>query len=295
MPDAAPTIGETLRAATARLAAAAILTPRLDAEVLLRHVLRIDRTRLFLQAAEPMPRGATAAYVALIDRRLAGQPVAYLTGTREFLGLPFAVTDAVLIPRPETELLVEWAVRWLSGADRDHAAVVDVGTGSGAIAVGVAALAPPSWGGQMLAIDVSPAALAVARGNAETLAASTGMARLAAIAFREGDLLAGVAGPFDFILANLPYLVPGQIDGNASIAAEPRLALDGGPEGLLLIRRLVDQAESRLAPGGAMALELDPSQAEAVAGLLRGRFPGADVVIHPDLAGLARFVTVERQ
>ena len=289
-----PTIVGLLRRATDRLTAAGLATPRLDAEVLLRHLLGIDRTSIFLRYHDPAPDGAAAGLDALIDRRLAGEPVAYLVGEREFLGLPFRVTPDVLVPRPETELLVEWAIAWLGADGRETATVVDVGTGSGAIAIGLAHLAAAGWDGTVLAIDVSAAALAIAASNATRLAVETGDARLARIQFRRSDLLGAVTEPLDLVLANLPYLAPGQVDGNAELAAEPRLALVGGADGLDLVRRLIDDTPRLLTEDGAMALELDPSQADAVASLLREREPAARVTIHRDLAGRERFVTLER-
>lgn len=289
-----PTIVGLLRRATDRLTAAGLETPRLDAEVLLRHLLGIDRTSLFLRYHDPAPDGAAAVLDALIDRRLAGEPVAYLIGEREFLGLPFRVTLDVLVPRPETELLVEWATAWIGAGGRETATVIDVGTGSGAIAIGLAHLAPVDWVGTVLAIDVSAAALAIASANATRLAAATGDARLAGIRFRQSDLLGAVTEPLDLVLANLPYLLPGQVEGNAELAAEPRQALVGGPDGLDLIRRLIDDTPRLLTDDGAMAMELDPSQAGAVAILLREREPEARVTVHRDLAGRERFVTLER-
>lgn len=292
------TTGETvvsvIRAATERLADAGLETPRLDAEVLLRHVLGIDRTTLFLRYPDPVTPTALTAYDDLLARRLAGAPVAYLTGQRQFLGFALAVTPDVLVPRPETELLVEWARGWLLRPGRDQAHVVDVGTGSGAIAIGLATLLPAAWSGRITALDVSPSALAVAIANRDRLASAGAPGPLDRVDFRSSDLLAGLSGPVDLVLANLPYLTPRQVDGNPDLAAEPRLALDGGPDGLDLIRRLVDDLPRVLAPGGAVALELDPGQADSVAGLLRVAEPTALVTIHPDLAGLARFVMMER-
>ena len=293
---AGQTVAGTIRDATRRLAAAGLDTPRLDAEVLLRHVLGVDRTALFVRYLEPIEPAALAAYEGLLARRLAGEPVAYLTGQREFLGLALAVTPDVLVPRPETEQLVEWARDWLLRPGRERAQVIDVGTGSGAIAVGLASLLPDAWAGRITAVDVSPAALAVAGGNRDRLRATELRERSALdrIAFQLGDLLGDVAGPVDLVLANLPYLTPGQVNGNPDLAAEPRLALDGGPDGLDLIRRLIDDLPRVLAAGGAVALELDSAQADTVAGLLRTAEPDATVRVLDDLAGLARFVVMER-
>ena len=291
-----PTIVDTLRAATRRLADAGLTTPRLDAEVLLRHVLGIDRTELFLRYPEPIDPEISAALAGLLDRRLSGQPVAYLTGQRAFLGLSLAVTPDVLVPRPETETLVEWARDWLGQPGRERATVVDIGTGSGAIAIGLASLLPDGWAGRITGIDVPPAALAVATANRDRIiAGATGPAgAIDRVSFKRGDLLAGLDGPIDLVLANLPYLTPGQVDGNPDLAAEPRLALDGGADGLDLIRRLIADLPRVLASDGAVALELDPAQAETVVTLLRAAEPDATVTVVDDLAGLARFVILQR-
>lgn len=279
------TVTRALRTARERLRAAGLESPDLDADVLLRHVLGWDRTQLFMRANTPVGPAALAAYEALLARRLAGEPVAYLTGVREFMGLPFAVSPAVLAPRPETEILVEWAAARLR--ERGEGRVIDVGTGSGAIALSLAEQLGAAWRGAIVAVDVSPAALAVAARNRATFGLET------RVALRPGDLLRDEAGPFDLVLANLPYLRPAQVDGNPDLAAEPRLALDGGADGLDLIRALLADAPRTLAPGGALGLEIDPSQAAAVAALGAAAFPGARVTVLPDLAGWARHVVIE--
>ncbi len=286
MTERLPTYQDVLRASARRLASAGFETARLDAEVLLRHVASLDRAGLFLRMPEPVPEGMEPPFDALIGRRLGGEPVAYLTGRREFMGLPFRVAPGVLIPRPETELLVEWALEVL--ATRQNATVVDVGTGSGAIAVSIAALSDPAL--RIIATDVSAVALAIAHDNTNALLDDVRCARLE---FREGSLLKPIDGPVDLVLANLPSLTPAQVDGNPDLAAEPRLAVDGGRDGLDLVRELIADLPSVLTPGGAVGLELDPSQTATVEGLLRGLFPGRSVRTIRDLAGLARHVVLE--
>ncbi len=277
------TVAGAVRAASARLATGSA-TPRLDAEVLLRHVLGLDRTALFVRMREPLGAGDRAAFEALVERRLAGEPVAYLTGEREFMRLPFAVRPGVLVPRPETEGLVEWALGRLAG--RPGGTVVDVGTGSGAIALAVAALLPEGWSGRVVGVDVSAKALAVARQNRARLD------RRGRVALVRGDLAGWCRGGVDVLLANLPYLRPEQA-ANPELAAEPRLALEGGEDGLDLIRRLVADAPRVLAPDGALGLEIDPAQAGEAARLVETALPGARAEVRPDLAGLARFILAD--
>jgi release factor glutamine methyltransferase len=279
------TVARALRTARARLSEAGLETPGLDAEVLLRHVLGWDRTQILSRPDTELTAGDAARFDRLLSERLRGVPVAYLTGVREFMGLPFTVSPAVLVPRPETEILVEWAADWLRPGDRDR--VVDVGTGSGAIALSLAHLLGTDWGGSITGIDVSPDALRVAERNRAALGVDQ------RVALRSGSLLREEPGPFDLILANLPYLRPEQVDGNRDLAAEPRLALDGGADGLDLVRELLADAPRVLAPGGAIGLEIDPSQTQAAQDLARVTFPQAAVTVLHDLAGHARHVIIE--
>lgn len=286
VPDVHRTYNDLLQAGARQLADAGIESAQLDAEVLLRHLTDLDRAGLFLRLPDLAPTDLLQRFDALLARRATGEPVAYLTGVREFMSLSFRVARGVLIPRPETELLVEWALATL--ASRPRATVVDVGTGSGAIAVSIAALAGD--GVEVIATDLSAEALAIARENAAALLTPERRDRLA---FRQGSLLELVAGPVDLVLANLPYLTPGQMDGNPDLAAEPRLALDGGADGLDLVRALVADLPRVLAPGGAAGFELDPSQTATVEGLLRRQFPGRSVRTIRDLAGMDRHVVME--
>lgn len=264
---------------------AATETAGLDAEVLLRHVLGLDRVALFTHLTEEIGSDQLRAYQALIGKRAEGAPVAYLTEEREFMGLPFAVTPGVLVPRPETEILVEWAIGWLR--TRGSVTVVDVGTGSGAIALSIAAYMGQDWPGRTIAVDVSSEALAVARRNRVRLGLQD------RVEICQASLLAWRAEPVDLLLANLPYLRPGQIAENSELRFEPVVALDGGPDGLDLIRSLLQDAPRVMSPGGALGVEIDPGQREPVVTLARQLFPGSTVSVLRDLAGFDRHMIVE--
>jgi release factor glutamine methyltransferase len=276
---------DALRFGKQRLAKTGTETPGLDAEVLLRHVLGLNRTALFARLPEAMDPVAIAAYRRFLDDRAGGIPVAYLTGEREFMGITFEVSPDVLVPRPETEILVEWALRWLR--DRTAATVVDVGTGSGAIALSLATLLGQEAPTTIVAIDVSDPALAIAQQNRDRLGLQDRVALI------RGSMLDPIASPVDLVLANLPYLRPEQIAENPQLATEPRLALDGGTDGLQLIRRLLLAAPPLLKPGGAIGLEIDPAQRDTVVRLAAQVFPGATITVLPDLAGLDRHVTIQ--
>lgn len=284
---AAETLSDALRRGKRRLASTRTTTPGLDAEVLLRHVLGVDRTVLFVRLLEPISAEDLAAYDQLLEERAHDIPVAYLTGEREFMGLPFEVGPGVLVPRPETEHLVSWAISWLREREREPVTVVDVGTGSGAIAIGIATAMGPAWQGRIIAADVSAAALSIAARNRVRLDSHR------RISIVQGSLLSSLRTPVDLILANLPYLRPEQLAENPSLDAEPRLALDGGPDGLDLIRQLLADAPRVLAPGGAIGLEIDPSQGDEVVNLARRSFPGSDVEVLRDLAGFDRHITIQ--
>lgn len=269
---------------TRRFAEAGIASARLDAQVLLAHVLRCDRVALYTAFDKPLAAGELAAYRGLIRRRLAGEPVAYLVGEREFWSVPLAVTPDVLVPRPDTETLVQVALDLVDarvggrGARADaEVRIADIGTGSGAVAIALARELPRA---SVVATDVSDAALAVAARNVDRHGVG------GRVSLARGDLTAALpAGDaFDLIVANLPYIPTAELAQlPADVRREPRLALDGGADGLAVIARLVAAAPAHLAAGGAIALEHAADQAGAVAAHLAGA-GFRDVATHRDLA-----------
>ena len=258
-------------------------TASLDAQVLLAHVLEHTRTWLLAHTDEPITEMQAEAAEQLLRRREAGEPLPYLLGHWEFYGLDFTVTRDVLIPRPETELLVEQALAWLE-ANPERRQAADVGTGSGCIAVSLATLVPDL---QVLATDISEAALEVARVNATRHEAS------GRITFLTADLLPTDAGPFDLICANLPYIPSETLHGLDVYRHEPVLALDGGVEGLEPIGRMIRIAPQYIKPGGALMVEIEAGQGEKVAELARTVFPEGEVEVMKDLAGRDRLVVIK--
>jgi release factor glutamine methyltransferase len=295
------TTGALLREGTEQLATAGSETPRLDAELLLGHAVGVGRTVVLAHPEAPVGADAARRYRADLARRATGEPVAYLRGIKEFYGLAFEADARALIPRPETERLVELAeaevMRRLGAVARPVGAppllVVDVGTGSGAIAVALAvALRRLRALGavEILAVDISADALGLARENA------VGHAVADRITFVEADLLPDdVSGPFDLVLANLPYV---RTDVIATLpratSFEPALALDGGPDGLAVIERLLDRLLDALAEDGVALLEIGADQGDAIVERVAGRLPGWGCAVESDLAGLPRVARIER-
>lgn len=295
------TVRELLEAGIVRLREAGSETARLDAELLLGHALGVDRTAVIAHTDAPVGDGAAERFKPLLDRRAAGEPVAYIRGVKEFRGLAFGVDDRALIPRPETERLVELAelevVRRLVGAPRPHGApklrVVDVGAGSGAVAVTLAVLLRRRGmldEVDIAATDVSEAALQLARENAVAHAVGD------RISFDAADLLPGAdTTRWDVVVANLPYVRTDAIPGLPIAASfEPRLALDGGPDGLTVIGRLLDQLEDALAEGGAALLEIGGDQEQPLRALVADRLPGWSCEVEKDLGGLPRVAVLRR-
>ncbi len=284
---AAATVGSVLRAATHTLAATSS-TPHLDATLLLAHVLGMRRSALLARGEQPLTAAQHADYTALLARRATGEPIAYLTGQREFYGLQLRVTPAVLVPRPETELLVEHALAHARAmlAHGITPCIADIGTGSGAIALALAANLPPAV--TLYATDIVPAALAVAHANAAHLGL-TGR-----VQFLAGDLLAPLPHPIDLLVSNPPYTMLSTIDP-AVRAHEPHLALDGGSDGLAVCRRLLATAPSALNkrhPRHAILLEIGATQGAALRVLAHQHCPGYAVRIAHDLAQHDRVVTI---
>ncbi len=280
----APTRESVRRDAITRLREAGIETAVLDADLLLAHVIAARKEDVYAHPDTPMTEWAARTYQELVARRMSGEPVAYLRGVKEFYGLELVVDRRVLIPRPETETLVQEAVRW--GARRAAPVLCDLGTGSGAVAIAIAIELPLA---RIVAIDSSDDALALARENALRHDVRD------RIDFRAGDLLAPLEAAVDAVVANLPYLTPDELarGESTSLAFEPREALDGGSDGLAAIRRAIAALPSRLAPEGAAFFECDPRQTAAVARLLHDAL-GARTRVVRDLAGRERVVVADR-
>jgi release factor glutamine methyltransferase len=273
--------GEALQAARARLAATS-KNPRRDADLLLAHVLGCDQTALLTHPERVLSAAESEQFARLVERRLASEPMQYLTGEQEFFGLGFEVSPAVLIPRPETEHLVE-AV--LERFKREEAVrIVDVGTGSGAIAVALAHALPHS---RVTAVDLYPAAIEVARRNAERHGVIDRLTLLTS------DLLAAVdSADFDCVVANPPYIAEGEVLEPQVANYEPRSALYAGATGLEIYERLIPQAAGVLKPGGWLMLEIGYGQSAAVRNLMDG---WAGVTLVNDLQGIPRVVLGQKQ
>lgn len=278
------TIGAALARATERLARAGVENADREAGWLLAHLLGCSVGSLRLRGRDALGEAEQAGFAALVERRAAREPIQYILGTEEFMGLPFRVSPAVLIPRLDTAVLVEQAAARLAG--RGPVRVADIGTGSGAIAIAVAHLLPAA---AVVAVDLSAEALAVAAANAR----ANGVADR--VQFRQGDLVEplgeGLNGGFDAILSNPPYIGEGEMAELMPEVREwePRLALTPGPDGLLFYRRLAREAPRCLAPGGLLGVEVGIGQAGAVARLFaEAGLEG--ITVHKDTAGIDRAV-----
>jgi release factor glutamine methyltransferase len=294
------TVEELLRGAIERLRAAGSESPRLDAELLLGHAIGADRTVLAAYPEALVGDGSAERFEADLARRELGEPVAYIRGFKEFYGQAFATDARALIPRPETERLVELAeaetIRRLAAAPRPAGTpalrIVDVGTGAGTIAVALAVALRRRGAGaevELLATDVSADALALAVENA------VGHSVADRIEFAAADLLPDGVRAFDLVLANLPYVPSGDVPRLPVAASfEPAVALDGGPDGLSLVGRLLERLPDALAPGGLSLLEIGSDQEDAVLALVARVLPGWPASVERDLAGAPRVARIAR-
>ena len=275
---------ELLVRATNELSGRRIDNPNLEAEVLLRHVLDLRRETFFASLDEDLTADRETLVLELVTQRASGTPLAYLTGRREFFGLDFVVNPSVLIPRQETELLVEKVLELAEHHTGEVLTVVDVGTGAGAIAVAIAYNSPDA---AVVATDVDPEALKVAAENCRRHGVA-GRVRL-----EQGDLLKPIVSPVDIVVSNPPYLTSKDMAfAPLEVKREPAVALYAGDDGLDVIRRLFRQLPSKLKAGGSAFIEIDPLQLEAVVILATEAFPNAGVSFERDLLGLARVVVI---
>jgi release factor glutamine methyltransferase len=273
-------IKETLRETTQKLVRAIFIDqPALEAEVLLSYVTEKSREWLWANLNQPLEKDSKRKLAKLIARRLTGEPIAYLIGQKEFYGLEFIVTKDVLIPRPETELLVQESLKFLR--DRKPARVVDIGTGSGAIAISIAKNRPLA---DIWASDISPKALRVAQRNSQK--------HQVKIKFIKSDLFNHISGRFDLIVANLPYLAPREATTVANLFFQPRVSLAGGLLGLKIIKSLLKECGKHLNRKGAVIIEIAPKQKGQLIKFIGEIFPQATTKTEKDLSGRDRAVIV---
>jgi len=302
--ESRPTVREALGSGTARLKESGSESARLDAELLLAHAVGIDRTGILAHPEAPLGPAQLATYEQGIERRGRGEPVAYIRGLKEFYGLSFGVDARALIPRPETERLVELALERITEmatatarpVETPKLRVIDLGTGSGAVIVAIAAtLRRRRLAGEIefTATDRSADSLRLAVENA----VAHGVADI--VRFQVADLLDPAlvaAGRFDLVVANLPYIPSADVPGLPIAASfEPVGALDGGSDGLELIRRLISQLARGLAPGGTALIEIGAGQSDAVLAAVAAELPGWPTSVQPDLGGIPRVVRVDRR
>ena len=280
-------IRETIRETHRTLEAAGIPDARLEAEVMAMTVMRMTRQNIFAEQEAEVPANVAQELAGIVEQRLEHIPLAYILGFREFYGINVVVTPDVLIPRPETEGIVEHTLFMaLMGMETRELTIADVGTGSGAIAVNLAIHLPAA---RIYAVDISEPALDVAAYNIRAHAVHD------RVRLGHGDLLEPLPEPVDLIVANLPY-VPTERIGTlqAEVQQEPQLALDGGADGLDLVRRLMAQAPDKLNSPGIILLELDPEQFPAAEAIALHHLPDAEVTAEQDLTRRDRIMVINR-
>jgi release factor glutamine methyltransferase len=282
-PDGARTVLDVVRLSTSYLSEHGSDSARLDSELLMAHALGIERLGVYLQYDRPLDDHELDTIRTLLRRRGRGEPIAHLTGRREFYGRSFRVTPAVLIPRPETETLVERAIK-VAREQGGDLRIADLGTGSGCLACTLAAELP---GATVIASDLSAAALAVAAENAEALGVA------GRVLFVEGGWAEGLVADLDLVVSNPPYITSAEMEElPRDVTFEPRLALDGGADGLDAYRELLPAVAERAAGVCWVGLEVDSRRAAAVAELSRGLWPEAVIVIVDDLTRRPRVVEI---
>jgi release factor glutamine methyltransferase len=253
----------------------------LEGEILLRHVLGKSRPQLYLDLDHELGPAHEEVYRRLIERRRRGEPSAYLTGHREFYGLDFYVDRSVLVPRPESELLVEKAIKLAE--HQLMATIAEIGTGCGAMAISLALNLPEA---RIYATDISAPALEVARLNCRRHGV------MARVNLLPGDMLEPLPEAVDLIVANMPYVRESELPRTGPLSFEPVLALNGGTSGVDKIGRLCRQAGNRLRPGGCLLLEIGQGQAETTTAILHKVFPRAEIEVSPDYGGIERVVSL---
>jgi release factor glutamine methyltransferase len=274
-------VREVLLHGTTLLRSANIETPQLDASLVLAHLLHIEKSRLILMHNDSVSDKTFQEFTSLIKRRIDGENVAYLIGEKEFWGLQFKVNSSVLVPRPDTEILVEAALNWIKPQAEKNLRVIDICTGSGAIAVALKHECPNVT---IEASDISEVALKVASENVRNLLGE------GAITLYQSNLLDDISGKFDLIVSNPPYVPSGIIPSlSKEVQREPLLALDGGEDGLDLIRVLVSAATEKLNPNGKIFLEADSEQMADIKAILQEN-GFVDIEVVKDLAGLDRVI-----
>ncbi len=291
--DRSSDVGRALLAASRRLREAGIESPQLDAAVLLSFVLGVNKAWLYAHPTRRLSEVEIARFEDLVRRRMRHEPVAYLVGYKSFYGLDITVDRRVLIPRPETELLVDRVLAHVRFLIREgvQPRVADIGTGSGAIAIALAVNEPELV---VYATDISPEALEVAERNIWRYGLADQVQLL------PGHLLDPVPEPVDIVVANLPYVPSGELARLPPQVRdfEPFLALDGGPDGLQVIRQLLEtlatpEGRAKLRPAATVYLEIGADQGEAAVALVQAILPDADTEVHPDLFGLDRILVIE--
>ena len=278
-------VKETLNITSQELMKTGSPDAKLEAEVLLRHVLKIDRATMFSELEENLSEDSVNNITALVKRRIQREPLAYITGTKEFYGLMFEVSEDVLIPRPETELLVDMAITKAKLLKKNEITIVDVGTGSGAIAVSLAVNIPNS---SVIAVDLSKSALEMADENRR----AHGM--YSRVKLRLGNLLDPVTDNIDILVSNPPYIRKDRLAFlQDEVLKEPLMALDGGEDGLTLIKELLSQARDKMASTSVILFEIDSDQGAEAAKISKSYFPLGEVTVLRDLNNDDRAVQIE--